>query len=125
MVDLTGKSILIVEDSEDNQFLIAHYLRSANATVEVAGDGISGLQKARSIRFDLIVMDIQMPGMDGHEVTRILKAEGFSVPVIALTAHAFADGWQKAQENGFDAYLTKPINRVAFVQAVAKCLKLL
>lgn len=125
MIDLSGKLILIVEDSEDNQFLISHYLRAARAEVEIASNGVIGLQKARVTQYDLIVMDIQMPGLDGHAVTRTLRQEGFAMPVIALTAHAVSDERQKAIESGFDHYLTKPIDRSAFIQAVGKCLKLL
>ncbi len=115
---LGGKKVLLVEDSEDNQILISHYLSAAGLSVEVARNGREGIEKARRQRFDLVVMDIQMPGMDGHEAARRLRAEGFKKPIIALTANAFKEDRDRAFESGFSEYLTKPVNRTLLLRTL-------
>ncbi len=115
---LRGKRVLVVEDSEDNQVLISRYLAAAGLNVELARDGREGIEKARSQDFDLVVMDIQMPGMDGHEAARTLRAGGFQKPIIALTAHAFKEDRERAFANGFSEYLTKPINRSTLLRTL-------
>ncbi|HMN67859.1 MAG TPA: response regulator [Bdellovibrionales bacterium] len=116
--------VLVVEDSEDNQTLLSHYLRAMGLDVDIAGDGLEGLAKAEKDIYDLVVMDIQMPGMDGHATAQALRAKGFSKPIIALTAHAFKEDRDKAMASGFNDYLTKPINRTLLMQALTKRLKM-
>ncbi len=119
---LIGRRILLVEDSEDNQFLIKHYLSLAGAEVHVASDGQQGLQKSRSVQFDLIIMDIQMPGIDGHEATRRLREEGFDKPIVALTAHALKEDRDLALACGASDYLTKPIDRFVLLKVLSESL---
>jgi CheY-like chemotaxis protein len=114
-----GKKVLLIEDSEDNQTLIKHYLNAVGIQVEVANNGFDGLAKMASAPYDLVVLDIQMPGMDGHQVARSMRDRGFSQPIIALTAHAFKEDREKAFRNGFNEYLTKPINRIVLLKTLS------
>lgn len=114
-----GKRVLLIEDSEDNQTLIKHYLSAVGIQVEVANNGFDGLEKIAGGEYDLIVLDIQMPGMDGHEVAKNLREQGYSQPIIALTAHAFKEEREKAFRNGFNEYLTKPINRMMLLKTLS------
>lgn len=115
---LQGKRVLVVEDSEDNQVLISRYLSIAGMIVDIAGNGLDGVSKARNGNYDLIVMDIQMPGLDGHGAAKQLRQSGCTVPIVALTAHAFKDERDRALANGFNDYLTKPINRGQLIKAL-------
>ncbi|MBX3022119.1 MAG: CHASE domain-containing protein [Bdellovibrionales bacterium] len=120
--DLSGRKILLVEDSEDNQILISMILSQTGALVSVAKDGQQGVEKARQGGFDLILMDIQMPIMDGLAALDKLKELGIKTPVIALTAHALREERERALARGFSAYLTKPINRAELIEISAQTL---
>jgi len=108
---LNGIKLLLVEDSPDNRTLIHHYLRKTGAQILVAEDGRIGLELARQHEPDLILMDIQMPNLDGHQATRQLRKEGYAGPVVALTAHAMKEERDRCFASGFSDYLTKPISR--------------
>ncbi len=105
------KTILIVEDNEDNRLIYSQYLAHAGYRVLEAGNGAEGLEVTRRERPDIILMDISMPVMDGLTATRHIKAdpELRSIPVVALTAHAMATDEQLAREAGCDAYVSKPV----------------
>jgi PAS domain S-box-containing protein len=122
---LEGLRILLVEDGEDNQRLIAHLLRKAGATVELAENGRIGLDKTleasqKGERFHLILTDMQMPEMDGHEMTRRLRSAGWRGPIIALTAHAMSQDRQKCLDAGCDDYAAKPIDRNALMETIRR-----
>lgn len=104
--------ILVVEDNEDNMTLIVDVLSSLDHEVLQAIDGQDGLDKAKSEKPDLILMDLSLPRMDGWTATKYIKAndELKAIPVIALTAHAMVGDRERAMEAGCDDYLTKPIN---------------
>ncbi len=118
--DLSGIRILLAEDSIDSQRLIQTVLRKAGADVEIAENGRAAVKKAEAGTFDLILMDVQMPEMDGHEATRALRERGFALPILALTAHAMSGDRERSLEAGCDDYLTKPIHQAQLVRAIAK-----
>ncbi len=117
--------VLLAEDGPDNRRLIAAILGKAGATVEVADNGRAAVEMALSACqagscFDVVLMDVQMPEMDGHEATRRLRAAGFAGPIIALTAHALPEDRQRCLDAGCDDYAAKPINRRQFLEMVAR-----
>ena len=115
-VDLAGFEILLVEDSPDNQYLIQKMLSKTGARVVIANDGAEGVKSALSHDYDVILMDIQMPIMDGHEAVRTLRERGYSGAVVALTAHAMKDERERAFRSGFSHFLTKPIARLSLIE---------
>ena len=99
----------------DDEVLIRMYIREIleNNGYEVAGeaeDGMDAVTVCREQRPDFVIMDINMPVMDGYEATREIRKFSLQVPIIAVTAFAYASDEQKAMENGFNAYMSKPIN---------------
>jgi PAS domain S-box-containing protein len=123
---LSGR-VLLAEDGKDNQRLIRAILLKAGLDVDVAEDGRVACQKAlqsaaEGAPYHLILMDIQMPEVDGYEATRLLRAKGWCGPIIALTAHAMAGDRLKCLEVGCDDYLSKPIEKQSFLATVARYL---
>ncbi|MBX2993318.1 MAG: response regulator [Bdellovibrionaceae bacterium] len=118
--DLFGLRILLVDDSPDNRHLIKLYLNKAGATVESAADGVEGVDLALNQGFDVVLMDIQMPNLDGNAAMQKLRMARYTVPVIALTAHAMAEERERSLEHGFSDYLTKPINRDLLVETIVR-----
>ena len=112
--------ILIVEDNAANMKLACLLLRSAGHQPLCAVDAETGLALARSDRPDLILMDIQLPGMDGLAATTLLKQEPFtaSIPVIALTALAMKEDQEKSRVAGCDAYIAKPLRYKELLAAI-------
>ena len=110
---LAGMKILIAEDGPDNQKLISFHLRKAGANVVIAENGLiaAELIERGGNRFDLVLMDMQMPVLDGYEATQRLRNGGYTKPIVALTAHALATDQKKCLDAGCDAFATKPINR--------------
>ena len=107
---VTGPLILIVDDFQDNREMYTQYLRFNGYRVAEAVDGHDALAKAGALHPDLIVMDLSLPGLDGWEATRRLKADPYTkdIPVIALTGHALAGHEEGARGAGCDAFVTKP-----------------
>jgi signal transduction histidine kinase/ActR/RegA family two-component response regulator len=118
--------VLLAEDCPDNQRLISFLLEKAGAEVSVVGNGRDVVELALEAQgqdgpFDLILMDMQMPEMDGYEATAALREARYSGPIVALTAHAMIDDRQKCFDAGCSGYATKPINRETLVSLVAEC----
>jgi two-component system cell cycle response regulator DivK len=107
---LAMKTILLVEDVEDNRDLVVQILESEYTVVE-ARDGMEGLEKARTLRPDLVLLDLALPKMDGWETARRIKADPDlkHIPIIALTAYAMEGDEAQALEAGCDAYVAKPV----------------
>lgn len=116
-------NVLIVEDVEDNQKLIAMYLRQAGISSEIATNGKEGIAKALKGQFDLVFMDMNMPIMDGLEATKRLRALHYPVPIIALTANALKNEAQKYLDAGCNKILTKPLELNEFYATLRFYLK--
>ena len=107
-----SKRVLMIEDHENNRRILRDLLTSKGYDVIEAVDGLDGVSAARTFRPDLIIMDIQLPGIDGYEATRRIKAnsETKKIPIIVVTSYALSGDDVKAFEAGCDAYVAKPFS---------------
>ena len=119
---MQGK-VLLVEDSPDNRQLISMYLIRAGVEVSLAQDGHQGVEQSLQQDFDVILMDMQMPVMDGWEATRLIRDTGNQTPIIAFTANAMKEDIARCLDVGCNDYLAKPINKRAFFDIMARHLK--
>ena len=105
-----GPLILVVDDYQDAREMYAEYLQYSGFRVAEAKNGNEAVAQARSLRPDLILMDLSLPGMDGWEATRVLKADDATkhIPIVALTGHALAGASEGARKAGCDSFVTKP-----------------
>ncbi|MCL2120346.1 MAG: ATP-binding protein [Planctomycetaceae bacterium] len=121
---LSGMNILVVEDGKVNQIVITKMLQDAGATVQVAENGKVGLQAVEAAGegqgFDVVLMDMQMPIMDGYEATFRLRQNGYRKPIIAVTAHALTGDCEKTLRAGCNAYLSKPVDRNKLFDLILK-----
>lgn len=117
--NLNGINILLVEDSLDNQDIITYFLTHAGAKVEIAENGLVGVRKALEGNFDIILMDVQMPQLDGYQATLRLRSAGYARPIIALTAHALKEERNHSLRIGCTDHMTKPVDRHFLVKQVA------
>ncbi len=117
---LLGFKVLLVEDSKDNQELVSNFLQIAGAEVDFANNGEEGIEKALAGDHDLVLMDIQMPVLDGYAATRNLRKLKFKKPIIAFTAHAMKEERDRCLSAGCNEHLTKPVNRVELIERVSK-----
>jgi CheY-like chemotaxis protein len=120
---LEGRRILVVDDNRTNQIVARAILEAAGAAVDVADDGRHALERLSGEAFDLVLMDVHMPRMDGVEaLARIRAGEGGrrDVPVIALTADGMSGEAERLLARGFDAVQSKPIRPADLLQAVAE-----
>jgi signal transduction histidine kinase/ActR/RegA family two-component response regulator len=107
-VSLPDARILIVDDNEINLLLATHLLNKVGLQYDTAANGGEALEKFGKTHYDMVLMDLTMPVMNGFEATRIIRSRGSKLPIIALTASAFTDEREKALASGFSAYLVKP-----------------
>ena len=112
--------VLLVDDNAMNVELFADSLESDGHEVVVERDGPSGKDRALREPFDLVLLDIQLPGMDGFAVCRDLRAAGIRRPIVALSSAAMTEQVERGVAAGFDEYLTKPISPVALRSAVRR-----
>jgi CheY-like chemotaxis protein/HPt (histidine-containing phosphotransfer) domain-containing protein len=116
---LPKAKVLIVDDGEENRELVRLVLEEAGALTEQAENGRLAVEKALSRPYDLILMDLQMPEMDGETATRLLRSRGLKTPIVALTAHAMKGFEESILAAGCTAYLTKPIDLDKLMATVA------
>lgn len=117
--------ILYIEDNEQNFYLVSYILKSAGHEVLWAADGARGIDLAAREKPDLILLDIQLPVLDGYGVARALRArpELDTVPVVALTSYAMPGDREKAIEAGCDGYIEKPIDPTTFAGEIERILR--
>jgi CheY-like chemotaxis protein len=116
------KRILLVEDNEVNRKVATRLLAKLQLQVDIAVNGLEAVQKATAVAYDLILMDCQMPEMDGYEATRTLRQYGVQTPIIALTANALEGDREKCLACGMNDYLSKPIQADKLRLTLAKWL---
>ena len=124
---LAGARVLLAEDGEDNRLLIRHLLTRAGAVLEMVPDGQAAFERLTeplegAEEIELLLLDMQMPRMDGYECARSLRERGIDVPIIALTAHAMLGDRERCMQAGCDDYVTKPIERADLIAACARWL---
>lgn len=120
-VDKPGVRILLAEDNKVNQKVAVSMLRKAGCHVDVADNGQEAIDRLLKERYDLVLMDCQMPVMDGYEAThriRLMPEPHCRVPIIAITAHAMKEDQQRCLDEGMDAYLSKPVSRQAMIALI-------
>ncbi|MCC2679433.1 MAG: sensor hybrid histidine kinase [Pseudobdellovibrio sp.] len=118
-ISLAGIKILLAEDSPENQLLVSRFLKKAGAEVDVADNGQIALEKSKEKEYDLFLIDIQMPVLDGYATVTELRNRGTRRPIIALTAHAMAEERQKSLAKGFDEHISKPVDRKFLIKSIA------
>jgi signal transduction histidine kinase/DNA-binding NarL/FixJ family response regulator len=117
---LRGVKILLAEDSVDNQTLLRTVLGNAGAEVEIVENGRLALDRAQTGTYGVVLMDMNMPEMDGYEATRTLRDRGYQGPILALTSNAMAGDSERCLSAGCDAHLPKPIDRKQLIETVAQ-----
>lgn len=115
---LRGLKVLLIEDNEEIQKLLAYILSVSGAIVEVSTTALEGIEKALNQQSDVVLMDIQMPKVDGYRAIRLLREGGYTGPVLALTAHVMAEEKARCLNLGFTGYLTKPIEPKRLIAAL-------
>jgi len=129
--DLSGKSvemqyrkiearILVAEDNPSNQMLVELMLKKAGCEPVLVSNGLEAIEKIKSEDFDMVLMDMHMPELDGYEATRRLRREGFTLPIVALTANAMKGDEQKCREAGCDDYIAKPVKLKQLYEVITR-----
>lgn len=116
--------ILLIEDNAQNRYLVRFLLEKRGHVIFEAETGPLGMQLAAQVRPDLILLDIQLPGMDGYEVARALKCDSQlqSIPIVAVTSYAMVGDREKCLEAGAEGYIEKPINPESFAAEIERFL---
>jgi CheY-like chemotaxis protein len=119
---LTGLRVLVVEDGKINQIVARRMLEDSGAIVEIAENGKIGFERIQSAPtdFDVVLMDMQMPVMDGYEATFRLRQMGYKKPIIAVTAHALTGDCEKTLLVGCNAYISKPMDRNKLIDTILR-----
>jgi len=115
----SGLRILLADDSEENRFLVRGYLKSSGCIIDEVENGAQAVERFQQSAYDIVLMDAEMPVLDGYAATREIRALG-STPILLLTAHAFRDARDRAFQAGCTEHLTKPIKKAALIEAINK-----
>jgi two-component system, sensor histidine kinase len=118
--------VLIAEDDATNRLVVAKMLKEFDIDKHIVPDGAQALAAAAGQDFDLVLMDVRMPGMDGLAATRAIRAQGgrlATLPILALTANAFPDDIRQCREAGMSDFLAKPLRKAALVAAILKAIE--
>jgi CheY-like chemotaxis protein/HPt (histidine-containing phosphotransfer) domain-containing protein len=118
LLPLQGMRVLLAEDGYDNREFVRDVLYRAGATIKCVENGQQAVAEAQAATFDVILMDMNMPHMDGYEATRLLRSRGCDRPILALTANAMSDDGQRCKEAGCNEHLAKPIDRSRLIHAL-------
>lgn len=122
-LSLEGRNILLVEDSPDNQEIFTLFLNQAQAKVSLAKDGYEALNEGIKPEYDVILMDIQIPYMDGKSVTKELRKKGVKTPILAVTAHAQKNEIDACLQAGCDGHIAKPLTREKLIETIQEALQ--
>lgn len=117
---LSGIKVLVADDAADNRRLISRFLELSGAKVVTAKDGVEAVDMAQADDYHVVLMDIQMPSLDGYGATESLRSKGYGKPIIALTAHALREESEKCLKMGFSCYMSKPLNRQELIDNVKR-----
>ena len=119
---MNGKTVLIIEDNEQNLYLMRFLLEKNGFVVAEATDGPKGIEAARTLQPDLILLDIQLPRMDGYAVASELRRQTAleTIPIIAVTSYAMIGDRERALDSGATDYIEKPINPFTFVEQIRR-----
>jgi two-component system cell cycle response regulator DivK len=119
-----NRTVLLIEDNEQNRYLATFLLEQHGYKVVAAADGPLGISMARELKPDMILLDIQLPGMDGYQVARALRghAELANLPIVAVTSYAMVGDREKSLAAGCNGYIEKPINPDTFVAEISRFL---
>jgi two-component system, sensor histidine kinase len=117
---LSGMKVLLVEDSVDIQIWVSHLLTVEGAQVNLANNGVEGVEMAMRGSYDVILMDIQMPVLDGLAAITQLRSQGFKKPIIALTAHGMVEDRKRCLAAGSDEHVVKPVDRAHLIESISR-----
>jgi len=119
-----NRTVLMIEDNEQNRYLATFLLERRGHSVVSSADGPSGIEEAARLRPDIILLDIQLPGLDGYAVARALRRNPAldAIPIVAVTSYAMPGDREKALEAGCTGYLEKPIDPDTFVDSIERFL---
>jgi CheY-like chemotaxis protein len=119
--EISGAKILLGEDNDVNQLVASKILGNAGFVVTIASDGQEAVEKVKSNTYDLVLMDVQMPIMDGLTATKVIRDDGFKdLPIVAMTAHAMSNDRQLSLDAGMNDHVNKPINVNELFQTLVK-----
>ena len=119
-ISLPDMKVLLVDDGEENRQLMSLILEEAGTEYETAENGLQALELATETEYDVILMDMQMPVMDGYTATRKLREQGYTKPIVALTAHAMQQAEQECRDAGCSGFMTKPIDFDKLITVLAE-----
>jgi two-component system, cell cycle response regulator DivK len=120
------RTVLLIEDNEQNRYLVSFLLSQSGFRVVSAEDGLQGIELAKTLLPDIILLDIQLPRMDGYAVARALRRSAAlsETPIVAVTSHAMPGDRERALEAGCSGYIEKPINPETFLAEIESALSL-